>query len=72
MGATAPVAPFPLRRLHSEPASSWEGVSRWAGGRPSGGRPQAQRESQNGLRGLSTAERPYGGARRPQNEALCV
>ncbi|KAJ1203485.1 hypothetical protein NDU88_007270 [Pleurodeles waltl] len=55
MGATAPVAPFPLRRLHSEPASSWEGVSRWAGGRPSGGRPPAQRETQNNHGGLLTA-----------------
>ncbi|KAJ1164505.1 hypothetical protein NDU88_004942 [Pleurodeles waltl] len=48
---------FPLRRLHSEPASSWEGVFRWAGGRPSGGHPPAQRETQNHRGGLQTAER---------------
>ncbi|KAJ1086511.1 hypothetical protein NDU88_006627 [Pleurodeles waltl] len=64
-GATAPVAPLPLRRLHSEPASSWKGVSRWAGGRPSGGRPPAQRETQNNRGGLLTAQRYSGGSRRP-------
>ncbi|KAJ1136118.1 hypothetical protein NDU88_002536 [Pleurodeles waltl] len=63
-GATAPVAPFPLRRLHSEPASSWEGVSRWACGRPSGGRPPAQRETQNNRGGLLTAQRYSGRSRR--------
>ncbi|KAJ1192635.1 hypothetical protein NDU88_001941 [Pleurodeles waltl] len=62
---------FPLCRLHSEPASSWEGVSRWAGGRPSGGRPPSQRETQNHRGGLQTAERCSvggtlaGGLRRP-------
>ncbi|KAJ1198751.1 hypothetical protein NDU88_002590 [Pleurodeles waltl] len=56
-GATAPVAHLPLRRLHSEPASSWKGVSRWAGGRPFGGRPPAQWETQNDRRGLLTAVR---------------
>ncbi|KAJ1203222.1 hypothetical protein NDU88_007015 [Pleurodeles waltl] len=56
-GATAPVAQLPLRRLDSEPASSWKPLSRWAGGRPEGGRPPAQRECQNYRRGLSTAER---------------
>ncbi|KAJ1219282.1 hypothetical protein NDU88_006851 [Pleurodeles waltl] len=70
-GATAPVAPLPFRRLHSEPASSWKGVSRWAGGRPSGGRPQAQRETQNYHGGLLTAQwysdggTLAGGLRRP-------
>ncbi|KAJ1100384.1 hypothetical protein NDU88_005470 [Pleurodeles waltl] len=52
---------FPLRQLHSEPASSWEGVSRWAGGRPPGGRPPAQRETQNNRSGLLTAVRYSGG-----------
>ncbi|KAJ1114021.1 hypothetical protein NDU88_002260 [Pleurodeles waltl] len=56
-GATAPVAPLPLRRLHSEPASSWKGVSRWAGGRPSGGRPPALRETKNYRGSLLTAQR---------------
>ncbi|KAJ1132318.1 hypothetical protein NDU88_010643 [Pleurodeles waltl] len=56
-GATAPVTQLPLRRLDSEPASSWKPLSRWAGGRPEGDRPPAQRESQNYRRGLSTAER---------------
>ncbi|KAJ1080963.1 hypothetical protein NDU88_001151 [Pleurodeles waltl] len=56
-GATAPVAQLPLRRLDSEPASSWKPLSRWAGWRPEGDRPPAQRESQNYRRGLSTAER---------------
>ncbi|KAJ1174444.1 hypothetical protein NDU88_006266 [Pleurodeles waltl] len=70
-GATSPVAPLPLRRLHSEPASSWKGVSRWAGGWPSGGRPPAQRETQNYCGGLLTAQRYSdggtlaGGIRRP-------
>ncbi|KAJ1153451.1 hypothetical protein NDU88_006210 [Pleurodeles waltl] len=70
-GATAPVAPLPLRRLHSEPASSWKGVSLWAGRRPSGGRPPAQRETQNYRSGLLTAQRYSdggtlaGGLRRP-------
>ncbi|KAJ1142797.1 hypothetical protein NDU88_009110 [Pleurodeles waltl] len=70
-GATAPVAPLPLRRLHSEPTSSWKGVSRWAGGRPSGGRPPAQRETQNYRGDLLTAQRYsdggtlVGGLRRP-------
>ncbi|KAJ1214648.1 hypothetical protein NDU88_002266 [Pleurodeles waltl] len=64
-GATAPVAPLPLRRLHSEPASSWKGVSRWAGGRPSGGRPPAQRETQNNRGGLLTTQQYSGGSRRP-------
>ncbi|KAJ1105479.1 hypothetical protein NDU88_002885 [Pleurodeles waltl] len=65
-GATAPVAPLPLRRLHSEPASSWKGVSCWAGGRP-----PAQRETQNYRGGLLTAQRYSeggtlaGGLRRP-------
>ncbi|KAJ1104147.1 hypothetical protein NDU88_001562 [Pleurodeles waltl] len=63
MGAIAPVAPLPLRRLHSEPASSWKGVSRWAGGRPFGGRPPAQWETQNDRRGLLTAVRSSGGSR---------
>ncbi|KAJ1178658.1 hypothetical protein NDU88_003900 [Pleurodeles waltl] len=62
-GATAPVAPLQHRRLHSEPASMLQGLSRWAGGRSFGGRPPTQRESQNGLRGLLTAERPSGGSR---------
>ncbi|KAJ1151584.1 hypothetical protein NDU88_004364 [Pleurodeles waltl] len=44
-GATAPVAPLQIRRLHSEPASSLQGLSRWAGGRSFGDRPPAQRES---------------------------
>ncbi|KAJ1163877.1 hypothetical protein NDU88_004329 [Pleurodeles waltl] len=67
----APVAPFPLRRLHSEPTSSWKGVSRWAGGRPTGGRPPAQRETQNYRGGLLTAQQYSdggtlaGGLRRP-------
>ncbi|KAJ1211131.1 hypothetical protein NDU88_006492 [Pleurodeles waltl] len=56
-GATAPVAQLPLRRLDSEPASSWKPLSRWAGWRSEGDRPPAQRESQNYRRGLSTAER---------------
>ncbi|KAJ1209516.1 hypothetical protein NDU88_004893 [Pleurodeles waltl] len=70
-GATAPVAHQQLRRLHSEPASSLLGLSRWAGGRPFGGRPPTQRESQNDRRGHLTAVRsfgglrPAGGARRP-------
>ncbi|KAJ1138787.1 hypothetical protein NDU88_005168 [Pleurodeles waltl] len=62
-GATAPVALQQLRRLHSEPASSLLGLSRCAGGRPFGGRPPAQRESQNGRRGLVTAVRSFGGNR---------
>ncbi|KAJ1218348.1 hypothetical protein NDU88_005928 [Pleurodeles waltl] len=56
-GATAPVAQLPLRRLDSEPASSWKRLSRWAGWRSERDRPPAQRESQNYRRGLSTAER---------------
>ncbi|KAJ1155924.1 hypothetical protein NDU88_008649 [Pleurodeles waltl] len=56
-GATAPVAQLPLRRLDSEPASSWKPLSRWAGWRSEGDRPPAQRESQNYRCGLSTAER---------------
>ncbi|KAJ1205107.1 hypothetical protein NDU88_000542 [Pleurodeles waltl] len=62
-GATAPVAHQQLRRLHSEPASSLLGLSRWAGGRPFGGCPPAQRESQNDRRGLLTAVRSSGGSR---------
>ncbi|KAJ1118831.1 hypothetical protein NDU88_007018 [Pleurodeles waltl] len=62
-GATAPVAPLQLRRLHSEQASLLKGLSRWAGRRSSGGRPPAQRESRNGRRGLLTAERSFGGNR---------
>ncbi|KAJ1106110.1 hypothetical protein NDU88_003513 [Pleurodeles waltl] len=54
-GATAPVAPLQLRRLHSEPASLLKGLSRWAGRRSSGGRLPAQRESRNDRRGLLTA-----------------
>ncbi|KAJ1190184.1 hypothetical protein NDU88_006922 [Pleurodeles waltl] len=68
MGATAPVAQLPLRRLDSELASSWKPLSRWAGGRPEGGRPPAQRESQNYRRGHSTAERYSGGSRRPRGD----
>ncbi|KAJ1150669.1 hypothetical protein NDU88_003459 [Pleurodeles waltl] len=60
-GATAPVAHQQLRRLHSEPASSLLMLSRWAGGRPFGGRPPDQRESQNDRRGLLTAVRSSGG-----------
>ncbi|KAJ1205500.1 hypothetical protein NDU88_000934 [Pleurodeles waltl] len=60
-GATAPVAHQQLRRLHSEPASSLLGLSRWAGGRPFGSLPPAQRESQNDRRGHLTAVRSFGG-----------
>ncbi|KAJ1099513.1 hypothetical protein NDU88_004614 [Pleurodeles waltl] len=78
MGATAPVAPLQLRRLHSEPASLLKGLSRWASRRSSGGRPPAPRECQNGRRGLLTAERSFGGNRlaggdrRGQNDRLCL
>ncbi|KAJ1216468.1 hypothetical protein NDU88_004069 [Pleurodeles waltl] len=60
-GATAPVAPLQLRRLHSEPASLLQGLSCWAGGRPFGGCPPAQRESRNDSRGLLTAVRSFDG-----------
>ncbi|KAJ1189434.1 hypothetical protein NDU88_006179 [Pleurodeles waltl] len=60
-GETAPVAPLRHRRLHSEPASMLQGLSRWAGGRSFGGRPPAQRESRNGPCGLLTAERSFDG-----------
>ncbi|KAJ1108767.1 hypothetical protein NDU88_006137 [Pleurodeles waltl] len=62
-GATAPVAPLQLRRLHSEPASLLKGLSRWAGRRSSGGHPPAHRESRNGRCGLLTAEWSFGGNR---------
>ncbi|KAJ1138564.1 hypothetical protein NDU88_004945 [Pleurodeles waltl] len=62
-GCNCTVAPLPLRRLHSEPASLWKGVSHWAGGRPSRGRPPAQRETQNTRGGLLTAQRYSGGPR---------
>ncbi|KAJ1160548.1 hypothetical protein NDU88_001045 [Pleurodeles waltl] len=42
-GATAPVAHLQYRRLHSEPASVLQALSRLAGGRSLGGRPPAQR-----------------------------
>ncbi|KAJ1214954.1 hypothetical protein NDU88_002564 [Pleurodeles waltl] len=75
-GATAPVAPLQLHRLHSEPASSLQGLSRWAGGRPFGGRPPAQRESWNDRGGCGhsavTAWRAATAARRGQNDRLCV
>ncbi|KAJ1122198.1 hypothetical protein NDU88_000701 [Pleurodeles waltl] len=54
-GATAPVASLQIRRLHSEPASSLQGLSRWAGGRSFGDRPPAQRESCNDPCGHLTA-----------------
>ncbi|KAJ1096166.1 hypothetical protein NDU88_001310 [Pleurodeles waltl] len=67
-GATAPVAPQQIRRLHLEPASSLLGLSRWASGRSFADRPPAQWESRNAPSGHLTAGRCLGGFRPPGSE----
>ncbi|KAJ1216020.1 hypothetical protein NDU88_003626 [Pleurodeles waltl] len=62
-GATAPVAPSHSAGSITSRRHRGKGVFPWAGGRSCEDRPPAQGKTRNTLRGLSTAERYFGGGK---------